>query len=130
MPSGVYARAESETWPDDRVALLRKLWTEGLSASQCAKKLKGVSRSAVTGKVGRLGLTRHSQHTMTSTMARAIKRARVAKPFTAPVQRHSTRIKPKIAHPERKPNTFDSSPASQAAMALLGKAYKREGLSL
>jgi GcrA cell cycle regulator len=43
-------------WSEERVALLRKLWTEGLSASQIAKQLGGVTRNAVIGKVHRLGL--------------------------------------------------------------------------
>ncbi|MGE3301867.1 MAG: GcrA family cell cycle regulator [Hyphomonadaceae bacterium] len=43
-------------WTDDRVATLRKLWTDGLSASQIAKQLGGVTRNAVIGKVHRLGL--------------------------------------------------------------------------
>lgn len=43
-------------WTDERVELLRKLWTEGLSASQIAKQLGGVTRNAVIGKVHRLGL--------------------------------------------------------------------------
>src|SRR5262245_66120108 len=43
-------------WSDDRVELLRKLWSEGLSASQIASRLGGVTRNAVIGKVHRLGL--------------------------------------------------------------------------
>jgi GcrA cell cycle regulator len=43
-------------WTDDRVTLLKKLWTDGLSASQIAKQLGGVTRNAVIGKVHRLGL--------------------------------------------------------------------------
>ena len=43
-------------WNDERVALLSKLWKQGLSASQTARQLGGVSRSAVIGKVHRLGL--------------------------------------------------------------------------
>jgi GcrA cell cycle regulator len=43
-------------WTEDRVAILKKLWTEGLSASQIAKQLGGVTRNAVIGKVHRLGL--------------------------------------------------------------------------
>ncbi|MDX2236481.1 MAG: GcrA family cell cycle regulator [Hyphomonadaceae bacterium] len=43
-------------WSDERVALLRKLWAEGLSASQIAQQLGGVTRNAVIGKVHRLGL--------------------------------------------------------------------------
>jgi GcrA cell cycle regulator len=43
-------------WNDERVETLRKLWTDGLSASQIAKQLGGVTRNAVIGKVHRLGL--------------------------------------------------------------------------
>jgi GcrA cell cycle regulator len=43
-------------WNEERVATLTKLWREGYSASQVARQLGGVSRSAVIGKVHRLGL--------------------------------------------------------------------------
>jgi GcrA cell cycle regulator len=43
-------------WTHERTQLLRKLWAEGLSASQIAKQLGGVTRNAVIGKVHRLGL--------------------------------------------------------------------------
>jgi GcrA cell cycle regulator len=44
-------------WTDERVELLKKLWTEGLSASQIAAELGGITRNAVIGKVHRLGLS-------------------------------------------------------------------------
>lgn len=44
-------------WTDERVELLKKLWSEGLSASQIAAQLGGVSRNAVIGKVHRLKLS-------------------------------------------------------------------------
>ncbi|MGQ2909477.1 MAG: GcrA family cell cycle regulator [Aliihoeflea sp.] len=44
-------------WTDERVELLKKLWAEGLSASQIATQLGGVSRNAVIGKVHRLKLS-------------------------------------------------------------------------
>ena len=43
-------------WTDERVEQLKSLWTEGLSASQIARVLGGVTRNAVIGKVHRLGL--------------------------------------------------------------------------
>ncbi|MBO0905792.1 GcrA family cell cycle regulator [Jiella sonneratiae] len=43
-------------WTDERVDMLRQLWSEGHSASQIAEKLGGVSRNAVIGKVHRLKL--------------------------------------------------------------------------
>jgi GcrA cell cycle regulator len=44
-------------WNEERVELLKKLWAEGLSASQIASRLGGVTRNAVIGKVHRLGLS-------------------------------------------------------------------------
>lgn len=44
-------------WTDDRIEILRKLWDQGLTASQIAKELgEGVTRNAVIGKAHRLGL--------------------------------------------------------------------------
>jgi GcrA cell cycle regulator len=45
------------SWTDERVELLKKLWTDGLSASQIAAELGGITRNAVIGKVHRLGLS-------------------------------------------------------------------------
>jgi GcrA cell cycle regulator len=45
------------SWNDERVELLRKLWNDGLSASQIAAELGGITRNAVIGKVHRLGLS-------------------------------------------------------------------------
>jgi GcrA cell cycle regulator len=45
------------SWSDERVELLKKMWSEGQSASQIAKELGGVTRNAVIGKVHRLGLS-------------------------------------------------------------------------
>lgn len=45
------------SWTEERVARLTKLWADGLSASQVAADLGGVTRNAVIGKVHRLGLS-------------------------------------------------------------------------
>ena len=45
------------SWTDERVELLKKMWSEGQSASQIAKELGNVTRNAVIGKVHRLGLS-------------------------------------------------------------------------
>jgi GcrA cell cycle regulator len=47
----------SMSWTDERVELLKKLWSDGLSASQIAAELGGITRNAVIGKVHRLGLS-------------------------------------------------------------------------
>lgn len=43
-------------WTEERVSTLKKLFIDGLSASQIARELGSVSRNAVIGKVHRLGL--------------------------------------------------------------------------
>jgi GcrA cell cycle regulator len=46
------------TWTDERVETLKRLWGEGLSASQIATEIGGgITRNAVIGKVHRLGLS-------------------------------------------------------------------------
>jgi GcrA cell cycle regulator len=88
-------------WTDERVERLKKLWGDGLSASQIAAELGGgVTRNAVIGKVHRLGLsgrgkanagaqprprkpTRAPSHPLTMTGARpaaVVPRAAVAPP--------------------------------------------------
>ena len=49
------------SWTDERIDLLQKLWGDGLSASQIATQLGGVTRNAVIGKVHRLGLSDKSR---------------------------------------------------------------------
>ena len=52
------AGTDKMPWTDERVELLKKLWTDGLSASQIAARLgMGVTRNAVIGKVHRLNLS-------------------------------------------------------------------------
>ena len=43
-------------WTDERIDQLKKLWESGMTASQIAEELGGVSRNAVIGKAHRLGL--------------------------------------------------------------------------
>jgi GcrA cell cycle regulator len=44
------------SWTDERIDRLRTMWENGLTASQIAEELGGVSRNAVIGKAHRLGL--------------------------------------------------------------------------
>jgi GcrA cell cycle regulator len=58
-------------WTDERVELLKKLWLEGLSASQIAGVLgEGVTRNAVIGKVHRLKLTGRAKPASSAPRAR------------------------------------------------------------
>ncbi len=44
------------SWTDERIDRLKALWMQGMTASQIADELGGVSRNAVIGKAHRLGL--------------------------------------------------------------------------
>lgn len=44
------------SWTDERIDQLKSMWEKGLTASQIADELGGVSRNAVIGKAHRLGL--------------------------------------------------------------------------
>ncbi|MBX9795695.1 GcrA family cell cycle regulator, partial [Sphingomonas sp.] len=44
------------SWTDERIETLKAMWEKGLTASQIAETLGGVSRNAVIGKAHRLGL--------------------------------------------------------------------------
>ncbi len=74
-------------WTDERVEVLKKLWLDGLSASQVAKSLGGgVTRNAVIGKVHRLGLS--GRASPSQPQRPVFKAPRPAKPApVAPVRR-------------------------------------------
>ena len=73
-------------WSDDRVEQLKSLWTEGLSASQIARALGGVTRNAVIGKVHRLGLAGRASPSRSERprMPMAPKAPSAGKPMPAP----------------------------------------------
>jgi len=76
--------AQPAGWTDERVETLKKLWMEGLSASQIAGELgEGVTRNAVIGKVHRLKLSARAKPTNSTPRARPASRPaprRVASP--------------------------------------------------
>jgi GcrA cell cycle regulator len=77
---------ENVTWDDGRIEQLKKLWSDGLSASQIAAELGGVTRNAVIGKVHRLGLSGRAK---SKPAAAARPRAKVVK---APVRTMTTTV--------------------------------------
>jgi len=70
------------SWTDERVELLKKLWSDGLSASQIAAELGGITRNAVIGKVHRLGLSGRAKSTSSA----------VARPRKARSSSHMLRL--------------------------------------
>jgi GcrA cell cycle regulator len=71
-------------WTDERVEMLKQLWGEGLSASQIARQLGGVTRNAVIGKVHRLGLAGRATPARAERPRMQVAR-RVARPRMAPM---------------------------------------------
>ena len=69
-------------WNDERVAILRKMWLEGNSASAIAKELGNITRNAVIGKVHRLGLSNRDTNISKSgaTPTKTIKSAKRGRP--------------------------------------------------
>ncbi len=85
-------------WTDERVATLKKLWLDGLSASQIAKQLGGVTRNAVIGKVHRLGLSGRAAPSQPARPAfKAPRPARVAAPAPAPVVQRRAAVDAPVA---------------------------------
>jgi GcrA cell cycle regulator len=93
-------------WTEDRVNLLRKLWAEGLSASQIAKQLTGVTRNAVIGKVHRLGLAGRATPSRPAKRPVRPARPRVVSP-TAPRMRPATSNLPAVIIPDLEPLRFE-----------------------
>jgi GcrA cell cycle regulator len=80
-------------WTEDRVETLKKLWADGLSASQIAKQLGGVTRNAVIGKVHRLGLSGRAAPSQ-PTRRPAPERAAARKPKPAAAKAKAAAVKP------------------------------------
>jgi len=83
------------SWTNERVELLKKLWGDGLSASQIAGELGGVTRNAVIGKVHRLGLSGRAKSSSSSAKPR---RPRTAAPGSAATKK-----------PTQQPQTFGAT---------------------
>jgi GcrA cell cycle regulator len=81
-------------WTDERVETLKKLWLDGLSASQIAKQLGGVTRNAVIGKVHRLGLS--GRATPSQPQRPVFKAPRAARPAIAAAPAPRRAIEPAL----------------------------------
>ncbi|HLI66041.1 MAG TPA: GcrA family cell cycle regulator [Caulobacteraceae bacterium] len=99
-------------WTDERVDLLKKLWLEGLSASQIAKQLGGVTRNAVIGKVHRLGLS--GRATPSQPSRPAFKTPRPPRPISHAAPR---RLEPR-PQPMPAPVYFVEEPGSATVLTL------------
>lgn len=85
-------------WTDERVAKLKRLWADGLSAKQIADTMHGLSRSAVLGKAYRLRLPMRRTQTCVKRIKHAVNGHAVAVPKPRRVRPPAER---RFARPER-----------------------------
>jgi GcrA cell cycle regulator len=71
-------------WTDERVEMLKKLWSEGLSASQIASQLGNVTRNAVIGKVHRLKLSGRGKTTSSTPRVKKVASSGSSSPRMSP----------------------------------------------
>jgi GcrA cell cycle regulator len=96
-------------WTDERVELLKKLWADGLSASQIAGELGGITRNAVIGKVHRLGLSGRAKSSSSSGAARPRKARAQGMMRARPSMRGNTALAHAYEHDlEQEPELIDN----------------------
>ena len=111
------------SWTDERVETLRRMWTEGQSASVIAKELGGVTRNAVIGKVHRLGLSNREDEEAASAAPAAPEPAARAEPVPDTVAEPAAQIEAEAPAPSPSPAApFVPSMASSAAAAIIASS--------
>ncbi|QIG79108.1 GcrA family cell cycle regulator [Stakelama tenebrarum] len=96
------------SWTDERIETLKKMWDSGMTATQIAEELGGVSRNAVIGKAHRLGLPSRPSP-VKANEGKSEKPAAAAKPAPAPAAPPAPPSQPK------KPATAAAAPAEPAS---------------
>ncbi|MEE9433436.1 MAG: GcrA family cell cycle regulator [Sphingorhabdus sp.] len=88
-------------WTDERIDQLKDLWEKGLTASQIAEELGGVSRNAVIGKAHRLGLKSRPSPVKAGRKKGAAKKS--AKPAKAAPPRARAAVRKNTSPPANQP---------------------------
>jgi GcrA cell cycle regulator len=108
------------SWTDERIDKLKSLWGQGLTASQIADELGGVSRNAVIGKAHRLGLesrpspVKGNDEAHAAPAATPVKEAAPA-PKIEPPKPRPVAVEPRPAPPPRPEPVATPIPATSAA---------------
>ena len=106
------------SWTDERINQLKNMWEKGLTASQIAEELGGVSRNAVIGKAHRLGLksrpspVKSADSKKKSAASTAAPKAAAPKPAAKPTPRVAT---PAPAAPVRVERPMSPAPSATAS---------------
>ncbi|WP_176595426.1 MULTISPECIES: GcrA family cell cycle regulator [Sphingobium] len=109
------------SWTDERIDQLKAMWERGLTASQIADELGGVSRNAVIGKAHRLGLQSRPSPVKANEvpkkaappMRKPASETEAPKP-AAPVQQHAAPSPVRPAAPAPAPAPVAAAPETEA----------------
>lgn len=110
-------------WTDERIDALKGMWEKGLTASQIAEELGGVSRNAVIGKAHRLGLK--SRPSPVKAKSKTAKKKPTAK-AKSPAAKPAKKKKPKEEHVARRAMP-PPTPAARTHAAQQARAPKHDG---
>lgn len=107
------------SWTDERVEKLKRLWADGLTASQIASRINaiggaGMTRNAVIGKAHRLGLCRRIDSTWLRPNEREAKPKKIRKPALAV----RVQVKTRIRFPSAPPAPIEA-PIQEGGVSLL-----------
>lgn len=101
------------SWTEERIATLAKMWESGMTASQIAEELGGISRNAVIGKAHRLGLQSRPSPVRSNDASKAAPAPKPAPAEPAPVVEAKPVPAPKPAPaPEPKPAPVVAEPVA------------------
>jgi GcrA cell cycle regulator len=103
------------SWTDQRIDQLKTLWEKGLTASQIADELGGVSRNAVIGKAHRLGLKSRPSPVKANEPEKAAAPKKVSSP-AKPVAAAPARPRPTAPAPAAAPRA-DGEPAPEVKVS-------------
>jgi GcrA cell cycle regulator len=107
------------SWTDERIDQLKTMWENGLTASQIAEELGGVSRNAVIGKAHRLGLkSRPSPVKPGEAKPKPAKKAETPRPAKAAEPEAAVDAPPFKVDPPVRPAKAAPAPAPQPPSAI------------
>jgi GcrA cell cycle regulator len=111
------------SWTEERIDTLKKMWDSGLTATQIAEELGGVSRNAVIGKAHRLGLPARPSPVKPNEPKAA------AEPKAAPAPRAAAPAAPRESAPAPAPRAAApaAAPADDSDDDSPAAPVKREG---
>lgn len=110
------------SWTDERIDQLKGMWERGLTASQIADELGGVSRNAVIGKAHRLGLQSRPSPVKANEAPKKAAAAAPRKPAPAPEAEAPRAAAPTVAAPVAPVRAPVAAPAAPAAPAPVAAA--------